>query len=166
MTPRVIAAASASRPLETSSNGFARRVSAIRRPAAITPPMPMATVIGSSQAWMRVTAGSVARFGEGIWTHQVAVFTTIQRMPSPIAWAMPPRMPPVTAPVTGAMTLVMMHAGLIKGSQGMSGSPFGGQKGVTGQGRDGGSCVGPVAFGRRDEPPVAVQPDDVKPAHH
>src|SRR6266702_3235609 len=80
---------------------------------------PIAKVIGSSQAWMRATAGSAVRSGEGIWTHQVAVFTTIHRMPSFIAWAMPARMPPVTVPVMGGMTLVMMQAGSVSGLQDM-----------------------------------------------
>ena len=53
VTPSVLAAATVSRPPVTSSSGLARRVSAIRAPAAITPPTATAAVIGSSHCWMR-----------------------------------------------------------------------------------------------------------------
>ena len=98
--PRVLAAAMVSKPPVTSSNGLARRVSAIRAPAATTPPTATAAVIGSSHCWMLLTAGSAARSGDGICTHQVAVSATIHLTPAMIARAIPPSTPPAAAPVT------------------------------------------------------------------
>src|SRR5580704_1834303 len=87
--PTVVAEARVSRPPVTSSSGLARRAITIRAPAAIVAPTATAAVIGRSQDWMRVIAGSAARSGDGIVTHQATVFVTVQRTPSLIAFARP-----------------------------------------------------------------------------
>ncbi len=77
-------------------------------------------MIGSSHCWIRLTAGSVDRSGEGICTHHVAVFSTIQRMPPVIACAMPLRMS-LVAPATADFTtlLTTKQAGSTRVLQGM-----------------------------------------------
>ena len=74
----------------------------------MTPPIATAAATGSSHCWIRVTAGSAARLGEGSWIHQVAVFTTIHRLPAVTACATLFRTPPAMAPdaerTAGAMT--------------------------------------------------------------
>ncbi len=73
-TPRVATAARVTRPPVTSSSGTARRVIAIRAPAAMTLPAAMAAVTGSSQACSWEIAGSDVRSGDGMPIHNVAVF--------------------------------------------------------------------------------------------
>jgi hypothetical protein len=91
MVPSVVTAARVSRPPVTSSSGLARRAITSRTPAAIIAATATVAVIGSSQDWIRVIAGSAARSGEGIRSHQVAVFVTVHRTPSVIAPARPDR---------------------------------------------------------------------------
>ena len=84
-TPIVDAAAIVTRPPVTSSSGLALRVMAIRAPAAIIPAAATAAATGSSHCCIRATAGSVARSGDPILIHQLAVFATVQRTPSLMA---------------------------------------------------------------------------------
>ena len=72
--------------------------------------------MGSSHCWMRVTAGSAARSGEGSRTHQVAVLTTIHRTPASIAWAIPLSTSPA-ALAPDLITLPAAQAGLVNGLQ-------------------------------------------------
>ena len=126
VTPRVLAAATVSRPPVMSSSGLARRVSAIRAPAAITPPIATAAVIGSSHCWMRATAGSAARSGDGMRSHQVAVFSTIHRTPALIACAMLLSTSPAALAVTEWTALpTTRQAGSVKVLQCMAHPSFG-----------------------------------------
>ena len=116
----MLAAARVSSPPVTSSSGLARRVSAIRAPAAITPATATAAVTGSSQRCIAAIAGSPARFGEGMRSHQVAVLATIHLTPSLTAWAIPLSTSPATLLVADLMRLPATQAGSVSGLQGMT----------------------------------------------
>ncbi len=123
--PRVLAAARASSPPVTSMSGLARRVSAIRAPAAMTPATATAVVTGSSQCCIALTAGSPDKLGEGIRSHQVAVLVTIHVTPSVTAWAIPLSTSPAALLAADLMRLPATQAGSVSGSQGMTHLWFG-----------------------------------------
>ena len=159
VTPSVLAAARVSRPPVTSSSGLARRVSAIRAPAAITPATATAAVTGSSHRWMcgdRGLAGQV-RGGDpqppgGRVRHDPR---------DPVGDRLRDAAQHVTggaARSTDWITLPATQAGSVNGLQGMT-SPLAREGGVAGQGGDRRRGAGPVATGRGDHPPVAAQPD-------
>src|ERR1022692_50378 len=127
-----------------------------------------AAVKGNSQAWMTCGTGSVARSGDGSLVHQATMPVAIWAMPSWMAPARPPTAalvtPPATLPAAWEAALAAiwaMHVALVSGLHDMRSPP--------GQGREAGQADGwaglggEVTAGRRDEPPVAIQPAHLQP---
>ena len=114
-TPTAEVTAMVTSPDPVSISGFGLRVSAIFPPATITPKTATMAAIGSIHCWSLPTAGSVARSGDGSFTHQLTLLAVIQATPDWMALAIPLSASlaaaPAAAPATEPITLPATQAG-------------------------------------------------------